>query len=343
MGYWVGPDHSLAWIEVQASRSACWRSGNVYYLSDRALLRNSKSKRLIAAARSWRATDGHCLFMHAIRSGTSHVAFALDKKYQTLSGAAAITDVEAAGSAAPLTFRIVGDGKELWQATLQDSGATKPVDLRVSRITKLELFVDCPGSPDWGHATWVDLKLLRTGAGTASEDKDASDKLPPKTSASQPSKAGSPVTADTSCGITNNHGYHSHGMLSCNVELRKSGQIVWSKKAVPVAWSKDEEPATTIPLPKIAFDSLRVETATYQMWGTALCEVEILQGRENLARGKPVKVSGSWDARYPATALIDGIKNSSQEGVGYWVAPDRELGWVEVQVAAPAAKRANAQ
>jgi hypothetical protein len=278
--------------------------------------------------------------MHSLENGSSHVAFALNKKYQTLSGAAAISDTAGAGSATPLTFRVVGDGKELWRATVQQTGIRQPVNAAVNGVKKLELFVDCPGSASAAQAIWVDLELTRPSTAPASKGKNASDKLPSKVSDSQPGKAESSGIADKlvlwNC---NNHGHHSHGMLTCNVELRKAGQIVWSEKAVPVTWSKDEEPATTIPLPKIAFDTLRVETATYQMWGTALCEVEVFQGGENLARGKPIQVSGSWDARYPATALIDGIKNSSQEGVGYWVAPDRELGWVEVQLGAPSKPR----
>ncbi len=163
VGYWVGPDHSLAWVEVQVAPPAAG-AGSTYYLSDLPPTEAhiEPGRPLSQPHTAGAVTSGHSLFMHAVRSGTSHVAFALDKKYQTLSGAAAITDVAASGSATPLTFRIVGDGKELWRATLQKSRATKPVDLHVSRITKLELFVDCPGSPDWGHATWVDLRLIRT-------------------------------------------------------------------------------------------------------------------------------------------------------------------------------------
>jgi hypothetical protein len=133
----------------------------------------------------------------------------------------------------------------------------------------------------------------------------------------------------------NNFQTKDRGTLSCNVELRRAGKIVWSKKAIPLAWSKDEEPATTIPLPRIAFDALRVEAGEVHGLGPALSEVEIFRGDDNLARGKTVTASAVYDARFPAAAIVDGIKNSQQFAAGYWVAPDNQHGWVEVQVAPP--------
>ena len=59
-----------------------------------------------------------------IRAKTArHAAYALDKNYQTLSVRGAIADSPGGGSVTPLTFRIVGDGKELWRATMQKAGS----------------------------------------------------------------------------------------------------------------------------------------------------------------------------------------------------------------------------
>jgi hypothetical protein len=158
------------------------------------------------------------------------------------------------------------------------------------------------------------------------------DQSPAATTARMPGNAD--VTADKlvlwNC---KNHRWSNAGTLSCNVELRKAGKVVWSKKDVPLKWSADDEPSTTIPLPKVAFEALRVEAVTIHDSGTALCEIEIFHGRDNIALGKPTKVSASFDSRFPATAVVDGIKDSSREGVGYWLGPDRSLEWVEVQVA----------
>ena len=158
---------------------------------------------------------------------------------------------------------------------------------------------------------------------------------------SQPADAIGGIVADKlvvwNC---NNHRTGAQGMLSCNVELRRARKVVWSKQGIPLAWSKDEEPATTVPLPKIAFDALRVETVTFHDWGPALCEVEVFRGSTNLAKGKSVTASGFHDADYPPTAVVDGITNSAREFFGYWIAPDRQHAWVEVQIAPPAASLA---
>ncbi len=153
----------------------------------------------------------------------------------------------------------------------------------------------------------------------------------------QPVNSAGGVVADKLV-LWNCHDNHwqDRGTLSCNVELRKAGKVVWSKPAIALAWSKDAEPATTIPLPKIGFDALRVETVTYQGKSPGLCELEVFQGRTNLARGKPVTASGSHNPGVLATTVVDGVRDSSQIQVGYWVAPDQQNAWIEVQVAQPA-------
>ena len=158
----------------------------------------------------------------------------------------------------------------------------------------------------------------------------------------QPGNADGGVIADKVV-VWNCHNNTSkdRGMLSCNVELRRANKVVWSKKGIKLAWSRDDEPATTIPLPKMPFDALRVASDTFEDSGPALCEVEIFRGDTNIARGKPVAASGFY---YPPTylpaAVVDGIRDSSQRHVGYWLAPDRQPGWVEVQVAPPGAPAA---
>ena len=111
--------------------------------------------------------------------------------------------------------------------------------------------------------------------------------------------------------------------------------MVWSKKDIPLAWEKDDEPATTIPLPNVVFDVLRVEAVTHQGLGPALSEIEVFRGDNNVARAKPVTASGFRRNALLPPAVVDGIKNSSQLGVGFWVAPDHERAWIDVHVAAP--------
>jgi hypothetical protein len=268
------------------------------------------------------------------------VAYALDKNYRTLSGAAAISDSPGGASVTPLTFRIVGDGKELWRATMQKAGSPQGLKLSVDGVSKLELFVDCPGSAHAAHATWIDLELTRAGAPAAGSGKSRPEKPKPKGRDSQSGKAGGGVTADKLViwNINSNRS-KDRGMLTCNIELRKGGSVVWSKQRIDLAWGSEPEPATTIPLPKVPFDTLRVESTKFHERGAALSEVEIFRGRNNIALGKPATASASYDARFPASTVVDGIRDSSQLNVGYWVAPDNQNAWIEVQVAQPNVER----
>jgi hypothetical protein len=186
-------------------------------------------------------------------------------------------------------------------------------------------------APDHQKA-WVEVQIAPPGLAAAPAENFANN-----------SDAARGVVADKlvvwNC---KSHRFNDRGMLTANIELRKGGKVVWSKPAVPLAWSQDAEPATTIRLPKIPFDALRMETVTYHENGPALCEIEVFRGSANLARGKPVTASGIHSGYFPASAVVDGINNSSQMNVGYWVAPDRQKGWVEVQVAPPGSAEAQA-
>jgi hypothetical protein len=332
VGYWLAPNHQPGWVEVQVAPPA---GGRPVYLSDlpptevRIFHQFPLSQPMPVCG----VTSAHSLFVHPDGNSSSYVAFALGREYKRLSGAAAIDDT-VAKSTTPLLFRVVGDGKELWRETIQNSGKKYPLSVSVARVAKLELFVDCPGTQQSAHAIWVDLELTPAGASPAILGAGAAGKLHPKTSDGQP-RDGS-VTADKLV-IWNSNNHHStfQGMLGCNVELRMDGKVVWSKLAIPLAWSNDEEPATTIPLPKVPFDALRVQATAYHGAGPSLCEVEIFRGRTNIARGKPVTESGHHRDSPPASAVVDGIANSAQQLVGYWVAPDHQLAWVEVQVAPP--------
>ena len=95
---------------------------------------------------------------------------------------------------------------------------------------------------------------------------------------------------------THNNHWADRGTTACNVELRQGGQVVWSKKDVHVAWSNVDEPATEIPIPDIPFDTVHVDVTAWMGWGAGLCEIEVIQGGQNIALGKPVKASGERGA-----------------------------------------------
>ena len=97
------------------------------------------------------------LLLHAVSNGSAQAAFHLGKRYRRFRGAAAINDSAGNRTANPLTLRIVGDNRELWKSSpLKETGSSEAFGLDVAGIEKLELFVDCPGDFDWGHAVWFE-------------------------------------------------------------------------------------------------------------------------------------------------------------------------------------------
>ena len=114
--------------------------------------------------RRWRSVGSRLVHASSGKRPGEASAFASSKKYQTLSGVAAIGDSVGIRSVTPLTFRIVGDGKGLWRTTMQEVKSKESFSIDISRVAKLELYIDCPGSVIAAHAIWVDLKLTRAGA-----------------------------------------------------------------------------------------------------------------------------------------------------------------------------------
>jgi hypothetical protein len=95
-------------------------------------------------------------------NSSSHLAFQLDGQYHTFRGDAGISRAEKQDPDTPLTFRIVGDGKLLWKSKpLQARDSSNSFRVNVTKIQKLELFVDCPGSPAYAWALWIDPLLER--------------------------------------------------------------------------------------------------------------------------------------------------------------------------------------
>ena len=101
---------------------------------------------------------------------SSYIAYDLNKRFHTLRGAAGIGHEGIPES--PLTFRIVGDGKLLWKSRpVQVSDESQNYDIDVSRIRRLEFFVDCPGGTGHCWGIWIDPVLTKTAS-----EKDAVDK-----------------------------------------------------------------------------------------------------------------------------------------------------------------------
>ena len=73
---------------------------------------------------------------------------------------------DAAGGPASITFKIVGDGKKLWESGVMKPGqAAQPVDLDVKGIQTLLLMVgDADDGIGFDHANWAEARFLVSGA-----------------------------------------------------------------------------------------------------------------------------------------------------------------------------------
>ncbi len=102
------------------------------------------------------------LCLHAIDNGTAMVSYAIDKRFRWLTGGVAINDQNDAGQPTPLTYRILGDGRMLWESpALQERGKIIYFDVSVAGVNRLELQVDCPGWNGRGHSAFIDPRLSR--------------------------------------------------------------------------------------------------------------------------------------------------------------------------------------
>jgi serine/threonine-protein kinase len=101
------------------------------------------------------------LSMHAIPKSASHVAYLLNKQFSTFKAAAALND-DAQGSASPLVFKVLADGKTLWQSTpIQKFKQPQECELDITGAEKLELAVECSGENGNGHAVWVEPRVIK--------------------------------------------------------------------------------------------------------------------------------------------------------------------------------------
>jgi hypothetical protein len=89
----------------------------------------------------------------------SHIVFEIERKYRQLSGRVGIAHNKIPKT--PLTFRIVGDGRLLWQSSALKGGREESFDIPVGGISVLELLVDCPGHAWWANAVWIDPVLSK--------------------------------------------------------------------------------------------------------------------------------------------------------------------------------------
>ena len=102
----------------------------------------------------------HSLCTYPPEKGTAYVTYKLDGSYRTFKAMVALVDT--GNPPTPLTFRVLGDGKLLWQSPpLQKMGKTQPCTVGIRKVRVLSLQVVCPGYNGWAEALWVAPQLSK--------------------------------------------------------------------------------------------------------------------------------------------------------------------------------------
>ncbi len=171
------------------SKAIAGKGGKVEYLIDlpatEVRVHDGNTDAILKARPQWGLTVGGQasradIYMHAVSGSSSHAAWNLTKnKFRYLAGGAGISDkIREQGRAEtfnPLTFRIVGDGKELWKSKpLQMAGASQDFRINIGAIKRLELFIDCPGDNSFGQSLWMAPRLTNERGGPTTAPATAS-------------------------------------------------------------------------------------------------------------------------------------------------------------------------
>ena len=90
-----------------------------------------------------------------------HATFPLPVPYRQLVGRVGLADD--IGSERPWstqTFRVLGDGRELWQSRpIRSPDDLQTMEIDIQGVRQLELVVDCPDSDRFAHDVWIEPRL----------------------------------------------------------------------------------------------------------------------------------------------------------------------------------------
>ncbi len=103
------------------------------------------------------------LLLHPPTKGFALVAYGIGQRYSRFQATVGVSDLanSGRGSETALRFKVLGDGKALWQSRLlQKPGEIEHIDVAVDGIAELTLQVICDGPSFCAHAVWVEPRLL---------------------------------------------------------------------------------------------------------------------------------------------------------------------------------------
>lgn len=134
-----------------------------------------------------------------------------------------------------------------------------------------------------------------------------------------------------------NSNFNNSGTGVCNVILLRDGGAVWQQNGVRLEWARGRDLSTELSVPNVKADAVRVEVLARIGNSGGLAEVEVYSGDKNLARGCPARASAeNANDRRTAATLTDGNTSSKIHEEGYWLLPDGQNGWAEIELQPPA-------
>lgn len=130
--------------------------------------------------------------------------------------------------------------------------------------------------------------------------------------------------------------YHSdaadRGTDKMNVVLLKDGKEVWKRTGMRLPWEIGKDTKSSVVVPRMDFDTIRIEITEYHHAGGGLAEVQVFRDGKNIALGEKVEVSGFHGGSFKGELVVDGVTTSKNRRQGYWLLPDRTEGWLMIRL-----------
>jgi hypothetical protein len=140
-----------------------------------------------------------------------------------------------------------------------------------------------------------------------------------------------PLKADKIIIWNQHNGEHSDlGTVECVVTLIYKGKSVW-RQVVQVPWQPKSPASRVLRPPKVRFDLVRVDVTEFRGIGGGLGEIEVFDGKINVARDCSATAKGYWEQhpRFHPNKVTDGNKTGQ---TGYWLLNRGQKGWVAIDM-----------
>jgi hypothetical protein len=106
-------------------------------------------------------------------------------------------------------------------------------------------------------------------------------------------------------------------------------------KGIALAWDAKVNPKAEVRLPRVIYDSLRIDIVKAYRVSGGLSEIEVWRRGKNIARGGAARASVPYNPAFPRCTpamATDGIIQQEEDAKGYWLLPTAEPGWIEVDL-----------